>query len=125
MSAVGLYGADHHSAPACDDSAWCGSIEVAVSATIPLDGLAKRGALITTLPLGVDPTGIVGGPECVRSEDVLCSPPATLLLMLHSMTPSHVVDCNASSIVGSSGRGRGALLRGVSQFAITGAATTF
>jgi hypothetical protein len=85
-----------------------------VGATVLLDGGATRGALTTTLPLGVDPVGIGSGPECVCSEDVLYSPVATLLLMLRSITPSTAVDCNAPSVVASAGRGRGALLRGVS-----------
>jgi hypothetical protein len=83
-----------------------------------------RGALTTTLSPGVDPMGVGGGPECVRSEDVLCSLVATLLFTLCSITPSAAVDCNAPSVVASAGRGRGTLLRGVSQFATTGAATT-
>jgi hypothetical protein len=83
-----------------------------------------RGALTTTLPPGVDPAGVGDGPECVHSEDVLYSPVGTLLLTLHSITPSAAVDYNAPSVVPSVGRGRGALLRGVSQFATTGAATT-
>jgi hypothetical protein len=74
----------------------------------------RVGALTTTLPPGVDPAGVGGGPECVRSEDVLYSPVATLLLKLRSITPSVPVDCNAPSVVASVGRGRGALLRGVS-----------
>jgi hypothetical protein len=78
-----------------------------------------RGALTTTLPPGVDPAGVGDGPECV-----LYSPVGTLLLTLHSITPSAAVDYNAPSVVPSVGRGRGALLRGVSQFATTGAATT-
>jgi hypothetical protein len=95
-----------------------------VDATVLLDGGATRGALTTTLPPGIDPAGVGGGPECVRLEDVLYSPVATLLLMLRSITPLVAVDCNAPSIVASVGRGRGALLQGVSQFATTGAATT-
>jgi hypothetical protein len=95
-----------------------------VGATVLLDGGATRGALTTTLPPSVDPAGVGGGPECVRSEDVLCSPVATLFLMLCSITSSTAVDYNAPSIVASAGRGRGALLQGVSQFATTGAATT-
>jgi hypothetical protein len=95
-----------------------------MGATVPLDGGAMRGALTTILPPGVDPAGVVGGPECLRSEDVLCSPTAILLLTLCSITPSAAVDCNAPSIVASTGRECGALLRGVSQFATTGAATT-
>jgi hypothetical protein len=95
-----------------------------VIATVFLDGRATRAALTTTLPPGVDPAGVGDGPECVRSEDVLCSLVATLLLTLRSITPSPAVDCNAPSIVASVGRGHGALLRGVSQFATTGAATT-
>jgi hypothetical protein len=91
---------------------------------VPLDGGATHGALTTTLLSGVDPAGVGGGPECVRSEDVLCSPTAILLLTLCSITPSPIVDCNAPFVVASAGRGRGALLRGVSQFATTGAATT-
>jgi hypothetical protein len=85
-----------------------------VSATILLNRGATHGALTTTLLPSVDPAGIGGGPECVRSEDVLCSPIATLLLMLRSITPLAAVDCNAPSIVASVGQGRGALLRGVS-----------
>jgi hypothetical protein len=95
-----------------------------VIATVLLDGGATRAALTTTLPPGVDPAGFGDGPECVRSEDVLCSPITTLLLTLHSITPSAAVDCNAPSIVASVGWGHGALFRGVSQFATTGAATT-
>jgi hypothetical protein len=83
-----------------------------------------RAALTTTLPLGIDPAGVGDGPECVRSEDVLYSPIASFLLTLRSITPSAAVDCNAPSVVASVGRGHGALLRGVSQFATTGAATT-
>jgi hypothetical protein len=122
--AVGLCAEDDCNAPTRDDSAWCVLTEVPVSATVLLDGGAKRGALTTTLPLGVDPAGVGGGPECVRSEDMLYSPVATLLLMLHSIIPSDAVDCNASSVVASVGRGRGTLLQGASQFATTGAATT-
>jgi hypothetical protein len=85
-----------------------------VIATIFLDGRATRAALTTTLRPGVDPAGVGDGPECVRSEDVLCSPVATLLLTLRSITPSPAVDYNAPSVVASVGRGRGALLRGVS-----------
>jgi hypothetical protein len=66
-----------------------------VGATVLVDGGATCGALTTTLPLGVDPMGVGGGPECVRSEDVLYSPAAILLLTLHSITPSVAVDCNA------------------------------
>jgi hypothetical protein len=95
-----------------------------VIATVLLDGIATRTALTTTLPPGVDPTGVGDGLECVRSEDVLCSPVATLLLTLRSITPSVALDCNTPFVVASIGRGRGALLRGVSQFATTGAATT-
>jgi hypothetical protein len=95
-----------------------------VIATVLLDGGATHAALTTTLPHGVDPAGIGDGPECVRLEDVLCSPVTTLLLTLRSITPSAAVDCNAPSNVASVGRGRGALLRGVSQFATTGATTT-
>jgi hypothetical protein len=91
--------------------------QVPVGATVLLDGRATRGALTTTLPPGVDPTGVGGGLECVHSEDVLYSPVATLLLTLRSITPSAAVDCNALSVVASAGRGRGALLRGVSEFA--------
>jgi hypothetical protein len=98
--------------------------EVPVSATVLLDEGAMRGALTTTLPPGVDPTGVGGGPECMHSEGVLCSPVTTLLLTLRSITPSPAVDCNPPSVVASAGRGRGALLRGVSQFATTGATTT-
>jgi hypothetical protein len=83
-----------------------------------------RAALTTTLPLGIDPAGVGDGPECVRSEDVLYSPIASFLLTLRSITPSAAVDCNAPSVVASVGRGHGALLRGVSQFATTEAATT-
>jgi hypothetical protein len=81
-----------------------------VSATVLLDGGATHGALTTTLPPGVEPTGVGGVPECVLSEDVLCSPVAILLLTLHSITPSAAVDCNAPSVVASVGRGRGTLL---------------
>jgi hypothetical protein len=95
-----------------------------VSATVLLDGGATRGALTTTLPPYIDPAGVGDGPEYVRSEDVLYSPVATLLLTLHSITPSAAVDCNAPSVVTPVGRGCGALLRGVSQFTTTGAATT-
>jgi hypothetical protein len=98
--------------------------EVPVIATVLLDGRAPRAALTTTLPPGVDPAGVDNGPECVRLEDVLCSPVATLLLTLRSITPSAAVDCNAPSVIASVGRRCGALLRGVSQFATTGAATT-
>jgi hypothetical protein len=95
-----------------------------VGAIVLLDGGATRGALTTILPPGVDPTGVGGGPECVRSEDVLCSPIATLFLTLRSITPSAAVDCNAPSVVTSAGRERRALPQGVSQFATTGAAIT-
>jgi hypothetical protein len=116
-----------------------------VGATVLLDGGATRGALTTTLPPGVDPASIGGGPECVRSEDVLYSPIATLLLTLRSITPAAAADCNAPFVVASAGRGGGTLLRGggallrgggallrgggalprgVSQFATIGAATT-
>jgi hypothetical protein len=95
-----------------------------VIATVLLDGGATRAALSTTLPPGIDPAGIGGGPECVRSENVLYSPVVTFLLTLRSITPSTAVDCNTPSVVASVGRGRGALLRGVSQFATTGVATT-
>jgi hypothetical protein len=121
---LGLCTEDDRNAPARDDSAWCAPTEVPVSATVLLDGGATRGALTTTLPPGIDPAGVGDGPECVRSEDVLCSPVATLLLKLRSITPSTTVDCNAPSVVTSVGRGHGALLRGVSQFATTGATTT-
>jgi hypothetical protein len=94
-----------------------------VSATVLLDGGAACGALTTTLLPGVDPAGVGDGPECVRSEDVLCSPVATLLLTLRYIIPSAAMDCNAPSVVASVGRGHGALLRGVSQFATIGAAT--
>jgi hypothetical protein len=95
-----------------------------VIGTVVLDGIATRAALTTILPPGEDPAGVGDGPECVLLEDVLYSPVPTLLLTLHSITPSVAVDCNSPSIVASVGRGRGALLRGVSQFATTGAATT-
>jgi hypothetical protein len=95
-----------------------------VGATVVLDGGATRGALTTTFPPGVDPAGVGGGPECVRSEDVLCSLVATLLLTLCSITPLVATDCNAPSVVASVGWGCGALLQGFSQFATTGAATT-
>jgi hypothetical protein len=65
-----------------------------VSATVLLDGGATRGVLTTTLPLGVDLAGVGNGPECVSLEDVLCSPVATLLLTLRSITPSTAMDCN-------------------------------
>jgi hypothetical protein len=94
-----------------------------VIATVLFDGGATRGALSTALPPSVDPAGVGDGPECVRSEDVLCSPVATLLLTLRSITPSAIVDYKASSVVASVGRERGALLRRVSQFATTGVAT--
>jgi hypothetical protein len=68
------------------------------------------GALTTILPPGVDPAGVGGGPECMRSEDVLCKPIVTLLLTLYSIIPSAAVDCNAPSVVAFVGRGRGALL---------------
>jgi hypothetical protein len=42
-----------------------------VGATVFLDGGPTRGALTSTLPPGVDPAGVGGGPECVRSKDVL------------------------------------------------------
>jgi hypothetical protein len=83
-----------------------------------------RGALTTILPHGVDPAGVGGGPECVCLEDMLCSPVATLVLTLPSITPSAAVDCNAPSVVASASRGHGALLQGISQFATTGTATT-
>jgi hypothetical protein len=82
------------------------------------------GTLTTTLPPSIDPAGVGGGPECVCSGDVLYSPVATFLITLRSITPSATVDCNAPSVVASVGRGRGALLLGVSQFATTRAATT-
>jgi hypothetical protein len=66
-----------------------------MGATVPLDGGAMRGALTTILPPGVDPAGVGGHLECVCSEDVLCSPIATFLLTLRSITPSAAVDCNA------------------------------
>jgi hypothetical protein len=69
-----------------------------------------RGALTTTFPPGVDPVGVGGGPECMRSKDVLYSPAATLHLTLHSITPSAAMDCNAPFVVASAGWGRGALL---------------
>jgi hypothetical protein len=94
-----------------------------VSTTVLLDGGATRGALTTTLLPGVDHAGVGDGPECVRSENVLCTPIATLPLTLRSITPSAAMDCNAPSVVASIGRGRGALLQGVSQFATTRAAT--
>jgi hypothetical protein len=95
-----------------------------VIATVLLDRIATCAAITTTLPPGVDHAGVGDGPECVRLEDVLCSPIAILLLTLRSVTPSVAVDCNAPSVVASIGRGHGALLRGVSHFATTGAATT-
>jgi hypothetical protein len=95
-----------------------------VIATLLLDGGATHAAFTTTIPPSVDHAGVGDGPECVRSEDVLCSPVATLFLTLRSITPSAAVDCNAPSVIASVGRGRGALLQGVSQFATTGAATT-
>jgi hypothetical protein len=122
--AVGLSVEYDRNAPARNDSAWCIPTEVPVIAIVLLDGIATRAALTTTLPPGVDPAGVGDGPECVRSEDVLCSPVATLLLTLRSITPSVALDCNAPSVVASIGQGRGALLRGVSQFATTRAATT-
>jgi hypothetical protein len=122
--AIGLCAEDDRNAPARDDSAWCVPTEVPVSATVLLDGGAMRGALTTTLPPGIDPMGIGDGPECMRSEDVLYSPVATLLLTLRSITPSAAMDCNAPSVVASASRGHGTLLRGVFQFATTGAATT-
>jgi hypothetical protein len=122
--AVGLCAEDDRNAHAHDDSAWYAPTEVPVIAIVLLDGGATCGVLTTTLPPGIDPAGVGDGPECVRSEDVLCSPVATLLLTLRSITPSAAVDCNAPFVVASVGRGRGALLRGVSQFATTGAATT-
>jgi hypothetical protein len=124
MCAVALCAKDDRNTPARDDLAWYAPTKVPVSATVLLDGGATHGALNTTLPPGVDPTGVGGGPECVLSEDVLYSPVATLLLTLRSITPSAAVDCNAPSLVASVGRGRGALFRGVSQFATTRAATT-
>jgi hypothetical protein len=39
-----------------------------VDATVLLDGGATCGALTTTLPSSVDPVGVGGGLECVRSE---------------------------------------------------------
>jgi hypothetical protein len=81
-----------------------------VGATVLLDGGATCGALTTIIPPGVDPAGVGGGPECVRSEEVLYSPIATLLLTLRSITPSAPVDYNAPSVVASAGRGRGVLL---------------
>ena len=97
-----------------------------MGATVLFDGGATHRALTTALPPSVDPAGIgIGsGPEYVRSEDVLCSPIAILLLTLRFITPSAVVDCNALFVVASTGWGCRALLRGVSQFATTGAATT-
>jgi hypothetical protein len=95
-----------------------------VIAIVLLDGRTPHVALTTAFLPGVDPAGVGNGPECVRSEDVLCSPVATLLLTLCYITPSTAVDCNAPSVVASVGWGRGTLLRGVSQFATTGAATT-
>jgi hypothetical protein len=79
-------------------------------ATVLLDGGATHAALTTTLPPSVDPAGVGDGPECMRSEDVLYSPVATLLLTLRSITPSAAMDCNAPSVVASVGRGCGALL---------------
>jgi hypothetical protein len=81
-----------------------------VSTTVLLDGGATSEALTTILPPSVDPAGVGGGPECVCSEDVLCSSVATFLLTLHSITPSTAVDCNAPSVVASVGRGRRTLL---------------
>jgi hypothetical protein len=74
-----------------------------MGATVLLDGEATRGALTTTLPPSVDPAGIGGGPECVRSEDVPCSSVATLLFTLRSITPLATADCNAPSVVASAG----------------------
>jgi hypothetical protein len=82
--------------------------------TVSLDGRTTRGALTTTLPFGVDLASVGGGPKCVRSEDVLYSPAATLLLMLRSITPSAAGDCNTPSVVASTSQGCGALLRGIS-----------
>jgi hypothetical protein len=93
--AVGLCTEDDRNAPAHDDLAWCAPTEVPVSATVLLDGGAMRGALTTTLPPGVDPTGVGDGPECVRLEDMLYSLVATLLLTLRSITPSTAVDCKS------------------------------
>ena len=89
--ASGLYGEDDRSAPTRDDSAWCTPTEVLVGGTVPLDGRATCGALTTKLPLGINPVGVVDGAECVRSEDVLCSPPATFLLTFRSITPSPAI----------------------------------
>jgi hypothetical protein len=75
-----------------------------VGATIPLDGGATRGALTTILPPGVDLAGVGGGPECMRSEDVLYSLVAVLLLTLRSKTPLTAMDCNAPSVVSSTRR---------------------
>jgi hypothetical protein len=124
VCAIRLCAEDDRKAHARDDSAWCAPTEVPVSATVLLDGEATHGVLTTTHPPGVDPAGVGDGLECVRSEDVLCSPVATLLLTLCFITPSAAVDCNASSVVASVGQGRGALLRGIPQFATTRAATT-
>jgi hypothetical protein len=85
-----------------------------VGATVLLDRGPTCGALTSTLLPSIDPARVGGGPECVRSEDVLYSPIAILLLTLRSITPSAAVDCNAPSVVASAGQGRGALLRGVS-----------
>ena len=122
--ASGLCGEDDRSTLVCDDPAWCTPTEVLVGGTVPLDRRAMHGALTTTLPLGIDLVGVVDGAECVRSEDVLCSPPKTLLLTFRSITPSPAVIWNASSVLGSIDQGHGALLRGVFQFATTRAATT-
>ena len=87
----------------------CAPTEIPVGAIVPFDGGATCGALTTTFLSGVDPTGFVGGPECVHSEDVLNSPAPTFLLTLRSITPSTAVDYNASSVVASIGWRRGAL----------------
>ena len=114
MYVVGLCVEDDHNAFARDDSAWCTPTEVSMDTTIFLDGRATSGALTTILLPNVDPISVVGGLECVRSEDILCSLAATLLLTLCSITPSAAVDCNAPSVVASTSRGCGALLGGVS-----------
>jgi hypothetical protein len=124
VCAAGLCTEDDCNAPAREDSAWCAPTDVLVGATVPLDGGTTRGALTSILPPGIDPAGVGSGPECVHLEDILCSPAAILLLTLRSITPSVAMDCNAPSVVASTSRGRGALLRGVSQFVTTGAATT-
>jgi hypothetical protein len=108
MCAARLCAENDRSALARNDSALYALMDVPMDATVLLDGGATCGALTTTLLFDVDPEGIGGGPECVHSEDVLCSPIATFILTLHFITPLAIVDCNTPSVDALAGRGRGA-----------------